>query len=162
MLLLFVIFFILNEHHAFANDIGVYEGRMALPFELQDIDGNRVKLTDFYGKKVIINFFATWCPPCQEEMPLLVQLHNELDSEKEILLAVNLTKEESRIEDVPLFMKQFNANFLVLYDVDGKVMNDYRIIGIPVTVFLNEKGKIVKRIDGALTKEILDEIRKTY
>lgn len=143
-----------------AADYGVHEGEQALPFELQDENGTNVKLQDFYGKKVIVNFFATWCPPCQEEMPLLVHLHEQLDTNKEVLIGVNLTKEERNRRDVELFMKQFGASYLVLYDEEGKVMDDYQIFGIPVTVFINEEGKITKRINGELTKEIVDEFLK--
>lgn len=145
---------------ATAESYGVFEGEMAFPFTLIDDKGNEVNLKDLRGKRVIVNFFASWCPPCQEEMPLLVELERQLDAEKEILLGVNMTSQEKNVKDVQVFMDHYNASFPVVYDKDGKVMKDYRIIGIPTTIVVNENGMIERRINGMITEEMLNILLK--
>lgn len=141
-------------------EYGVFEGDFAFPFQLTDDQGKTVSLNDFRGKLVILNFFATWCEPCQEEMPLLVDLHEQLDPNKEVLLGINMTSQEMNVKDVQLFMKQFRAKFPVLYDKEGKVMKEYKIFGIPTTIVIDEQGKIMKRINGMLTQASVATLRE--
>ncbi|OIJ18491.1 hypothetical protein BKP45_13060 [Anaerobacillus alkalidiazotrophicus] len=134
---------------------GVYKGNIAEDFQLLNSVGEKVSLSDFRGKKVIINFFATWCSPCQEEMPTLVQLDKKIDDEKLVLLGINVTKEERNVDDVRRFLNHFEVKYEVLFDGDGKVMKDYQLIGIPTTIFIDENGKIVERLNGIVTMEML-------
>ncbi|WP_245613763.1 TlpA family protein disulfide reductase [Alkalihalobacterium bogoriense] len=140
--------------------VGAFEGKQAVPFTLKDKDGSEISLQSFQGKRVIVNFFATWCLPCQEEMPALVKYEQTLD-ENTILLGVNLTSQERSKADVEPFLNHFNANFEVLYDETGEVMKQYSIFGIPTTVVINENGVIEKRINGMVTEEMLEEIGKS-
>ncbi len=137
---------------------GVYEGDQAIDFTLQDINGNSISLSDFKDKTVIVNFFASWCPPCQEEMPAMVELDKRLDKDKYLLLGVNMTKQEKRKEDVIQFMNHFGGKYPVLFDEHGKVMNDYKIIGIPTTLIIDENGLIVKRINGMITLDMIERM----
>ncbi|OIJ10444.1 hypothetical protein BKP37_18065 [Anaerobacillus alkalilacustris] len=138
-----------------SNQQGVYKGNIAEDFQLLNSVGEKVSLSDFRGKKVIINFFATWCSPCQEEMPTLVQLDKEINDEKLVLLGINVTKEERNVDDVRRFLNHYEVQYEVLYDGDGKVMKDYHLIGIPTTIFIDENGKIVERLNGIVTMEML-------
>ncbi len=136
---------------------GAYKGELAKNFQLLNGRGEKVMLSNFRGKKVMINFFATWCAPCQEEMPLLVELSKKINKEKLVIIGVNVTKEESNPNNVQEFIKHFQIQFEVLYDEDGKVMDDYQLIGIPTTILINEKGKIVDRLNGVITPKMIKQ-----
>lgn len=142
---------------ASAKKTGVHQGDLAVDFQLLNGDGEKVLLSDFRGKKVIVNFFASWCAPCQEEMPVLVQLDSRMDKEKAVILGVNVTKEEPNPNQVREFIKHFKVEYDVLFDGNGKVMKDYQLIGIPTTLFINEKGEIVLRLNGMLTMDMVTE-----
>ncbi|MGO4889347.1 TlpA disulfide reductase family protein [Anaerobacillus sp. MEB173] len=137
---------------------GAQVGNVAVDFTLLNTKGETVSLTDYKGKTVLLNFFATWCGPCLEEMPALVELDKRLSDEELIILGVNLTKQERNANDVRPFLDHFHAEFDVVFDVEGKVMENYQLIGIPTSVIINEKGKIIARINGMLTAEQVMEI----
>jgi thiol-disulfide isomerase/thioredoxin len=145
-----------QEVVAAATKTGVYQGDIAENFQLITTSGERIKLSEFRGKKVIVNFFATWCGPCQEEMPLLVELDKRTSKEQMIILGVNVTREEPNPTQVRDFLKQFQVQFEVLFDGDGEVMKTYQLIGIPTTIFIDEKGKIVERLNGMITMEMIE------
>lgn len=156
-----VILFLLYNTNMFykeASALGI--GKEAAPFILKDLEGNEVKLADFRGKKVVLHFFMTWCPSCQEEMPLLVRFYEQMDQKKAAFLGINLTKVERNKNDVALFMKQYQVNFPVLLDEKGHLMNDYHIFAVPVTMIINENGVITKRVEGMLSEEIMEEYIK--
>ncbi|MFV8827390.1 peroxiredoxin family protein [Alkalihalobacterium sp. APHAB7] len=140
-----------DEAVAATSKVGAFENEVAPNFELLNLEGKKVSLEDYRGRKVILNFFATWCPPCQEEMPLLVHLDEELKDKNIVMLGVNMTSQERNSNDVRPFLSQYNAEYDVVFDVDGKVMKNYHIIGIPTTFMVNEKGIIEKRINGIVT-----------
>lgn len=140
---------------ASATKTGVHQGDLALNFQLLNGDGEKVILSDFRGRKIIVNFFASWCAPCQEEMPVLVELDSRINNEKAVIIGVNVTKEEPNPNQVREFIKHFKVGYEVLYDGDGKVMKDYQLIGIPTTLFINEKGEIVLRLNGMLTMDMV-------
>lgn len=137
-------------------ETGVYKGDLAEDFQLLNSDGELVSLASFKGKKVFLNFFATWCSPCQEEIPTLIELQRKMGTENFVVLAVNVTKEERNPNDVKKFIEHFNIDFDVLLDHDGKVRKQYQLIGIPTSFFIDEKGKIVERLNGILTLEMIE------
>ncbi|MBU8906923.1 TlpA disulfide reductase family protein [Desertibacillus haloalkaliphilus] len=147
----------LDQAIAASTSVGVFEGDQAKNFQLQNQDGEVVSLDQFKGKTVIVNFFATWCGPCQQEMPELVSLANHLNQDEVALLGVNMTKQERNQEDVSYFLEHFDVGFEVVLDTDGEVMNDYQIIGIPTTVVIDENGVIEKRFNGIVNQKILIE-----
>ncbi|MED4163271.1 TlpA disulfide reductase family protein [Halalkalibacterium halodurans] len=137
---------------------GVQVGQRAVPFSLTTLKGQVVDLSSLRGQPVILHFFATWCPVCQDEMPSLVKLDKEYRQKGGQFLAINLTNQESSIKDVRAFVQHYRAEFDPLLDTDGEVMETYQVIGIPTTLILDEEGTIVKRYNGVLTEEIIDEI----
>ncbi len=141
---------------ASASKMGVYKGDLAEDFQLVDTTGKTVKLSAYRGKKVILNFFATWCGPCQEEMPILVELDKRIDREKIEIIGVNVTKEESNPNHVRDFIKHYQVEYDVVFDGEGKVMKAYQLIGIPTSIFIDENGKIVERLNGIITPEIIE------
>lgn len=127
---------------------GLGIGLKAPDFALETLDGKTVKLSDFQGKKVMLNFWATWCPPCKSEMPDMQKFYTEAGNDITIL-AVNIDPEY----DVAGFAKEMNITFPILLDKEDKVMNMYQILTIPTTFFIDEKGLIQNKFMGAMTFE---------
>lgn len=136
--------------------LGVYKGDQAEDFQLINEKGETVKLSDYKGKKVFLNFFASWCGPCQEEMPILVELNNRTNDEELVILAINVTTQETNPNNVRQFINHYKIDFPVLFDGDGKVMKTYQLVGIPTSLFIDGKGKIVDRLNGIVTIEMIE------
>ncbi|MBE2973220.1 TlpA family protein disulfide reductase [Priestia megaterium] len=123
----------------------------APPFTLSDTSGKSVQLSDFKGKKVILNFWATWCPPCQKEMPDMQAFYEKYGNDVQ-LLAVNLTSSEGSKQAVSKFLKEKQFTFRVLLDDQDSVgSKKYRVSTIPTSYFIDEEGKIVQRVNGPMT-----------
>lgn len=131
---------------------GLKVGEEAPNFELKTLDGKTVKLSDYRGKKVILNFWATWCPPCKAEMPDIQKYYTEADDDVEIL-AVNIDPQY----DVKKFVREANVTFPVLLDSDDEVNTLYRILTIPTTYFIDEEGIIRSKHLSVMTIEIIRE-----
>ena len=139
-------------------------GKPAPDFTLKALDGRDVALADFHGRPVLINFWASWCPPCQLEMPDLVRTYADRSADGLVVLAVNLTTQDT-ITNVRDFVKAFNLPFPVLLDETDTVSRDlYRLRGIPMSVFVDRAGVVSRVRIGATTGEqlgaFIDEIVK--
>lgn len=134
---------------------GVNIGEKAPDFELETLQGDKVKLSELQGKKVMLNFWATWCPPCKAEMPDMQKFYVEAGNDIQIL-AVNIDPEY----DVAGFAKEMGIDFPILLDKEDKVMNSYRILTIPTTFFIDEKGIIQNKFMGAMSFEKMKEYWK--
>lgn len=127
-------------------------------FELKTLNGERVKLSDFKGKKVLINFWATWCPPCVEEMPAMQEFHDEhAAKEGVVILAVNATDKESNIDTVKRFVHEFGISFPILLDDNGDVLLNYEVLTLPTSLIIDEGGMVVEQLLGPITEEVLVE-----
>jgi peroxiredoxin len=115
-------------------------------FELKDPAGKQVSLKDLRGKVVFLNFWATWCPPCIEEMPAMEKLHQELKKDGLVILAVNFQEGPERVKE---FFTQHNLTFTALLDRDGKVTERYQAWALPVSVVINKRGEIAGRAMGS-------------
>ncbi|WHX24997.1 redoxin domain-containing protein [Virgibacillus halodenitrificans] len=129
---------------------GTEIGDTAPDFELVSTNEEKVKLSDYRGKKVMLNFWATWCPPCREEIP---DMQNFYDEKEIVILAVNLTQTEAKKQDVENFMEKHRVTFPVLLDEASDVSNKYRIQPIPTTYMIDSQGKIRFKAYGAMTYE---------
>ncbi|WP_121615722.1 peroxiredoxin family protein [Virgibacillus halodenitrificans] len=129
---------------------GTEIGDTAPDFELVSTNEEKVKLSDYRGKKVMLNFWATWCPPCREEIPAM---QNFYDEKEIVILAVNLTQTEAKKQDVVDFMEKHRVTFPVLLDEASDVSNKYRIQPIPTTYMIDSQGKIRFKAYGAMTYE---------
>lgn len=138
-----------------SNNSGLTEGVLAPSFTLTTLNGAQVKLEDYRGKKVLLNFWATWCPPCKAEMPAMEKLYNKYSGEFEIL-SVNLDPEN----DVEGFVKEKNLSFKILLDKKQEVQTQYSIISIPTTYMVDEKGVIINKHIGSMTYGQLKEFLK--
>lgn len=123
-------------------------------FALPGLNGKTVALSDFKGQKVILNFWATWCPPCRQEMPEFNELNAELKQSGEaVLLAVNLTdgRRETKSK-VTEFLKSNKYDLQVLLDTQSEVAAMFSIRGIPTTIVIDSEGVMRGQIVGATTK----------
>ncbi|MBI3027846.1 DUF3179 domain-containing protein [Candidatus Woesearchaeota archaeon] len=134
-------------------NVGISIGKTAHNFELQSLGGKSVKLSDFRGKNVFLNFWASWCPPCREEMPEFQRIYSE-NPDKLVVIGVNL--QESR-ENAEAFVKKLGITFPILLDPNAQVKDMYNVFTQPVTYFIDSNGKIVDKKFAPLTTEQINE-----
>lgn len=134
---------------------GIAVGNRAMDFELADLDGKPVKLLDVAGKNqvTIVNFWATWCPPCRGEIPDLIRVYQKYSSKRVTVLAINLQEEPAQVKD---FAKKNGMTFPILADTAGKAAKIYNVYAIPTTFVLDAKGVIQHKIEGATSAKVLE------
>lgn len=132
---------------------GASKGDTAYDFYLEDMDGNFVSLSDFRGKKVFLNFWASWCPPCRVEMPHLQEFAEE--NEDVVVLGVNVTSSESSLDNVKGFVDEFGLTFPNLYGTDD-ITNLYDVEFLPTSYFIDSNGVVNESVIGTVTKDILE------
>ena len=121
-------------------------GNLAPDFQLQSLDGQTISLGDLRGKPVLINFWATWCPPCRSEMPYIQEIYEEWTDKGLLVLAINIGESASTVED---FMQSNSLSFTVLLDTKQDIAQRYNITGIPTTFFIDKDGIIQDKVIGA-------------
>jgi len=132
-------------------------GQPAPNFTLSTVDGKQVSLSQFKGKPVIINFWATWCPPCRLEMPALEEISHQAADKGFVLLAVN---QEEDAATVKTFLTQNKYDYLSVLDLDGAVSAKYQVTGIPTSIFVDANGIVQEMHTGTLpdAQQFLDKI----
>jgi cytochrome c biogenesis protein CcmG, thiol:disulfide interchange protein DsbE len=126
-------------------DPGPQVGMPAPDFALPDLEGRVHGLADFRGRVVVLNFWATWCPPCIDEMPSLERLHQALGERGVAVIAVSV---DERFSDVPAFVEKFHLTFPVLYDEGKKVSRKYQSFKYPETYILDRDGRLKSKVVG--------------
>ncbi len=124
-------------------------GDAAPNFVLADADGNRVALDDFTGQPIILNFWATWCPPCRIEMPDLQQAHQDYQAEDLVILAVNKDESAETVRD--FFYDEMGLTFTPLLDPGSTIGDLFGAFNLPTTFFINSSGEITAVHRGAMT-----------
>lgn len=139
--------------------VGDVRGVQAPDFELVSLDGRKVKLSDFRGKAVVLNFWATWCAPCKVEMPWFVDLQNHYGSDGLTILGVAM--DDSEPQKIAQFASEMGVNYPVLLGTN-KVSEAYGDVEyLPTTFYINRQGKIVGKVAGLIGKaEIEDDAKK--
>jgi len=139
--------------------VGDVRGVQAPDFELVSLDGRKVKLSDFRGKAVVLNFWATWCAPCKVEMPWFVDLQSHYANDGLTILGVAM--DDSDPEKIAKFASEMGVNYPVLLGTN-KVSEAYGDVEyLPTTFYINRQGKIVGKVAGLIGKaEIEDDARK--
>lgn len=125
-------------------------GTPAEDFALVGLDGKEQRLSQYRGKIVLVNFWATWCKPCTTEMPAMQVTYDKLRDKGFVVLAINELEDDAKVRD---HIKQHGHTFLVLMDRDNKVANQFGVFGLPVSVFIDEKGVVQEYIKGGLLTE---------
>ncbi|MFY3792832.1 TlpA family protein disulfide reductase [Ureibacillus sp. MALMAid1270] len=152
-----------NENHDHSHDINTTEvvdvSNPAPQFVTKTLDGKQVQLSDYLGKKVILNFWTTWCPPCQEEVPELQKFYETSASQHDVvLLGLNITYDDLGIDVIHDFREYYGITYPILLDETREITDSYEILTIPTTYIIDENGNLEKQIIGPLTSEMLDEI----
>lgn len=124
------------------------EGNYAPDFTLKDLNGQSVQLSSLKGKVVLVNFWATWCPPCREEIPSMMKLNQAMQGKPFQMLAISI--DEGGKEAVEGYFKKNGVSLPTLLDTDGEVSKRYGTTGVPETFVLNAKGLIVKKVIGPM------------
>jgi thiol-disulfide isomerase/thioredoxin len=135
--------------------VGNHPGSLSSDFTLKTVAGDTVRLADYRGRPVLINFWASWCSPCRSEMPLIIAAYRAHEDTGLAVLALNLTDQE-RMRHVRRFVDEFAMPFPVLLDEKGRVRRSYRLLGIPTTVFIGADGVIRAVHPGPITSEALE------
>ena len=134
---------------------GTQIGNLAPDFQLKDLDGKTVSLSDLRGKPVLLNFWATRCPPCRFEMPFLQQIYEEWSDRGLVLLAIDIGESSAGVKE---FLEDNNLSLPVLLDSDQRVALRYSITNIPTTYFIDRNGIIRQKVIGAFpNKEAIEK-----
>nr|WP_246602553.1 redoxin domain-containing protein [Sporosarcina aquimarina] len=148
-----------------ANELEVAEEGLeqyspAPDFTLETLAGETVTLSELKGKKVILNFWATWCPPCKAEMPHMESFHSKLTDEDQVeLIAVNVTESEKLgISEVENFVKSYKLSFPIPLDKTAEVTRMYGVFSMPTTFMIDTKGRIAQKVIGPLDEKTLNEL----
>lgn len=133
---------------------GLNKGDLPPQFKLETLDGEPIELADAKGKKVILNFWATWCGPCREEMPAFEKYNAA--NEDVVILAINMTDKDGKVEKISKFVSDYNLSFPVLLDQAGDVSKAYEVVNIPSTYFIDENGIIQTKINGSIDEDQIE------
>jgi thiol-disulfide isomerase/thioredoxin len=136
------------------------QAKMAPDFTLQSLDGKSTKLSDFRGKAVLLNFWATWCGPCKIEMPWFVELQKQYGAQG--LQVVGVAMDDASKEDIAKFAKDMGVNYPILIGKEAVGDQYGGVPALPESFFIGRDGKVVDKIIGLKGKaEIEDSIKKT-
>ncbi|MGJ7035964.1 TlpA family protein disulfide reductase [Anoxybacillus eryuanensis] len=135
-------------------NVGINVGKMAPDFELMTLKGEKVQLSQFRGKKVILNFWASWCPPCRAEMPEMQRFY-EQHGQHVAIVAVNLTNKEKNRQAVETFINERGVSFDIMFDEQGTVSKTYEVITIPTSYIIDEHGVILHKHVGPLSYDMM-------
>ncbi|MEK4039399.1 redoxin domain-containing protein [Paenibacillus sp. FSL F4-0122] len=128
------------NHSSQARVEGIEEGAYAPDFKVMTLSGEEVSLTEHRGKVVLLNFWASWCKPCMQEMPLLNEIHQSSNSQIETLF-INVGESKGTVSE---YMKELQFSFPVAIDVTGKISTAFGVTALPSTFIINEEGEIAK------------------
>lgn len=127
----------------------------ARDFAMQDINGNEVKLSEQFGKPIVVNFWASWCPPCKDEMPDFEKVYQEMGEQVTFMMVDLVDGTRETLETGSAYIASAGYTFPVYFDVNQEATYAYAITSIPTTLFINAEGEIVANAVGAIDEETL-------
>ena len=136
-------------HQDVFREMGVVSPKSEKPapgFTLETPTGNSVSLSDYKGKAILLNFWATWCIPCKKELPSMQKLYNYLKKDGIEVIAISIDRDKK--ERVKQYIKDYNLTFPVLLDPNQKVRKDYFIMGLPTSYLIGGDGKLKGFVSG--------------
>lgn len=135
--------------------VGIQPGESAPDFELETLDGEVIRLSELKGEKVMLNFWASWCPPCREEMPEMQEFHDKYKDEINVI-AINYNEKDEKVAE---FLEEYGYTFPSPLDRDGAIGKAYGVLTLPTTYFIGTDGKIQEpRHVGPMTYEFMEEM----
>jgi peroxiredoxin len=137
----------------------IREGMPAPQFALNTLDGQPMSLADLRGKTVLVNFWASWCPPCLEETPALIEAYNELKAENPNVEFVGIGTNDDKANLVK-FAENNNVPYVMVDDADGKVSDAYAVRGMPTTFFIDSAGVVRTVWNGEIKKDKVLELMR--
>ena len=143
--------------HVHARDLQTYKGGATPPLVLKDLNGKTHDLKQYRGKVVLINFWATWCPPCRAEMPSMQRLKTKMAGKPFVILAVDMGETEA---EVKAFLPQVKTDFTVLMDKDGRALKAWKVFAFPTSYIVDAQGKIRYGLYGASDWDTADKVAK--
>ena len=132
-------------------------GKVAPDFDLPELEDTYVRLSDFRGKVVFLNFWATWCKPCREEMPSMEVLYRNFKQDGLVVLAVSIDRVTTK-QEIPPFVKSLNLTFPVLIDSWGQTDKRYKLMGVPETYIIDQQGILREKVIGPRDWTRLDNL----
>lgn len=133
-------------------DVGPRPGTLAPDFTATLLNGDTLSLADLKGQPLVLNFWATWCDPCRQEMPLIENIHTNQTGGKVAVLAINYGEEPGVVTD---FVTEGNYTFPIAVDLDLALVRAYQVLGIPTTYFIDRNGVIRQVHIGEMTDDLL-------
>lgn len=127
-------------------------GKPAPEFALKSFSGEKVRLSDFRGKTLLVNFWASWCHPCREEAPALESAYMSLSGNDVEFIGINIMDDRKSAEE---YVKSFGGSFVNIYDPENRVHLEYGVGGVPETFFVNPEGIITGKHRGPLTEKMI-------
>lgn len=138
------------------------EGGQAPDFSLNDLDGVEVRLSNLRGKIVLLEFWATWCPPCRESIPAMNELYKKYNDKGLVLLGISVDKGQNIVEDIRAFIREYAIQYPIV--IDSKNVNLlYGVYSIPTLILIDKAGKIVLKNIGfspEMEKRLSSEIER--
>ena len=128
-------------------------GEIAPDFTLPSLNGGEIRLSEFRGQAVWINFWASWCEPCRIEMPLLMAAFDGYREDGLVILGLNVTEQDT-LDAVNSFVDEFHVSYPIVLDEQGHLTNDsYKLIGLPMSVFIDRAGVVKRMVVGAVSED---------
>lgn len=140
-----------------ARELKPYQGGATPPLALKDIAGNMHKLEDYRGRVVLVNFWASWCPPCRAEMPSMQRLKEKLAGKPFTILAVDMGETP---DVVSAYIKTVHTDFAVLLDSDGHTLKNWKVFAFPTSYVIDATGKIRYALFGSTEWDEADTLQK--
>lgn len=134
------------------SNLSLAQTKKAPEFSLKGVDGKTVKLSDYKNKVILIDFWATWCPPCRKGIPDLIELQKEYKND---LVVLGISVDSDTKPDVPGFIKNYGINYTVVYGDQATAKLFGGVSGIPTSFLIDKKGNIVDKHVGLVPKETL-------
>lgn len=132
-------------------------------FTLHTLNGNKVSLNEYRGRFVLLNMWASWCSPCQRETPQLEKLIHLFNSNNLVVLGINMTSQETSLQQVQQFVDQHRISYPVLLDKKGKIMEHYGVKVLPTSFLIGKHGTVIRQFQGPITAnqitKVLDDVK---
>ena len=124
-------------------------------FTVYDMDGNPVKLSDYFGKPIVLNFWASWCGPCRMEMPYFEEVYKEIGDQVQFLMVNSTDGSSETVETASTFVAEQGYTFPVFYDTGFEASMNYQAFSLPTTYFISAEGELIAKATGSIDKETL-------